>query len=64
MITIISKINGFRRCSVAHSAKPTDYDDDFFTHEQLKQLHDDDMLVVICHDESAEAGKAEKKAKA
>jgi len=46
MIQISSKADGFRRCGIAHPATPTDYPDDRFTDEQLKELASEPMLVV------------------
>jgi hypothetical protein len=46
MIIITSKKDGFRRCGVAHSARPTEHQDDAFTPEQLAELQADPMLVV------------------
>jgi len=46
MIRITSTKDGFRRCGVRHPAKPTTYDNDKFTPEQLKRLKAEPMLVV------------------
>jgi hypothetical protein len=46
MIIITAKKDGFRRCGVAHSAKPVEHLDDAFTPEQLAELQADPMLVV------------------
>lgn len=46
MIIITAKKDGFRRCGVAHSAKPVEYPDDAFSPEQLAELQADPMLVV------------------
>lgn len=46
MIRIISKKDGFRRCGIAHSSKPTDYPDDQFSKKELKRLKAEPMLVV------------------
>lgn len=46
MIIITAKKDGFRRCGVAHSAKPVEYQDDAFTPDQLAELQADPMLVV------------------
>lgn len=46
MIRIRSKREGFRRCGIAHSEKPTDYRDDKFTKQQLAQLKAEPMLFV------------------
>ncbi|MGQ0622763.1 MAG: HI1506-related protein [Panacagrimonas sp.] len=46
IIRITAKVNGFRRCGVAHSAEPTDYDVVRFSREQLDILKAEQMLVV------------------
>ncbi len=46
MIRIVSKKDGFWRCGVRHSDKPTVYADDAFTREQLAQLKAEPMLIV------------------
>lgn len=53
MIIITSKKNGFRRCGVAHPAEKTEYPNDFFTAEQIEELHNEPMLVVLEGDEEA-----------
>ncbi|CDL80191.1 HI1506-related protein [Xenorhabdus cabanillasii] len=45
-ILITAKIDGFRRCGIAHSDKTTTYPDDRFTAVQLAELQADPMLVV------------------
>lgn len=45
-IIITAKINGFRRCGIAHSDTATEYPDDHFTKEQLAALQAEPMLVV------------------
>lgn len=46
VIRITAKQNGFRRCGVAHSIEPTDYDLRRFSTEQLDVLKAEAMLVV------------------
>lgn len=46
MIIIKAKRDGFRRCGVAHPAKPTKYQDDAFTAEQLAEMQAEPMLDV------------------
>lgn len=46
MIIITAKKDGFRRCGLAHSAKPVEHKDDAFTPEQLAELQAEPMLVV------------------
>lgn len=46
IITIISKRNGFRRCGVAHSDKPTDWCQDDFTDEQWEELAGEPQLIL------------------
>lgn len=46
MIRIRSIKDGFRRCGVAHPAKPIDYSNDHFTKEELKILKNEPMLFV------------------
>lgn len=45
-IRIISKREGFRRCSVAHSEEPTFYDLAAFTEGEIRRLTNETMLVV------------------
>ncbi|CAG9412113.1 MULTISPECIES: HI1506-related protein [Providencia] len=45
-IIITAKVNGFRRCGIAHSDTATEYSDDHFTKEQLATLQAEPMLVV------------------
>lgn len=45
-ILITAKVNGFRRCGIAHSDTATEYPDDHFTKEQLATLQAEPMLVV------------------
>lgn len=64
MITITSKRDGFRRCGIAHPARPTEYPDKAFTAKQLKVLQEEPMLtVVIVADEQPKGGGAGKKDK-
>ncbi|MFW5490427.1 MAG: HI1506-related protein [Desulfovibrio sp.] len=58
-IRITSKRDGFRRCGVAHTEKPTDYPDDRFTAGELAVLKAEPMLVVV----DVEDDKADAKAK-
>lgn len=46
MITISSKRDNFRRCGVAHSKAPKDYEDGFFSKDDLAILKADPMLTV------------------
>lgn len=46
MITITSRVEGFRRAGVAHSRNPKSFKDDFFTDGQKKQLIAEPMLIV------------------
>ncbi|MCB2256624.1 hypothetical protein KTQ74_32395 [Pseudomonas chlororaphis] len=46
VITIISKRNGFRRCGVAHSDRPTDYDLNDFTDDQWEALEKEPQLIL------------------
>ncbi len=59
MIRITARRDGFRRCGVAHSKQPTEYADDHFSYEQLKDLMNDPMLVVEQgpSDDKPEGGK-------
>lgn len=57
MICITSYRAGFRRCGVAHPAETTTYPDDFFSAEQMKQLHAEPMLQVEVEDEKPPAPK-------
>ena len=44
--TITAKVDGFRRCGVAHSAKGREHDAEDFTPEQWQILADEPNLVV------------------
>ncbi|MFH2011684.1 MAG: HI1506-related protein [Pseudomonadota bacterium] len=46
MIRIVSKKEGFRRCGIAHRAKPTEYPNDRFSKKELAKLKADPMLIV------------------
>lgn len=46
MIRIKSKVEGFRRCGIAHSKEPVDYPDDKFSAAELKTLKADPVLAV------------------
>ena len=46
MIVITSKREGFRRCGVAHSRTPTEYEDDRWTDAELKRLENEPNLTV------------------
>lgn len=45
-IRIISSQDNFRRCGIAHSVNPTEYPDDRFTEDELKELKAEPKLVV------------------
>jgi len=51
MIEIISMVDGFRRCGIAHSREATTYPDDKFSADELKQLRAEPMLAVRLVDE-------------
>lgn len=46
MIIITAKRDGFRRCGMAHAARPVEHQDDAFSPAQLAQLQAEPMLVV------------------
>lgn len=50
MIKIQAKIDGFRRAGVAHSMKPIEYEDDFFSDHQMKLLEDEPNLIITKSD--------------
>lgn len=51
MIRITSKIEGFRRCGVAHSKAVTEYYESFFSSDQLALLQAEPNLTVeICNE--------------
>lgn len=45
-VIITSKTDGFRRCGLAHPARPVEHADGAFTEEQLEILKAEPMLVV------------------
>jgi hypothetical protein len=47
MLRITAKMEGFRRCGVAHPAQPTDHLADFFTEGQIEILKAEPMLTVV-----------------
>jgi hypothetical protein len=47
MITITSKQDMFRRCGIAHPARPTEYPDDAFSPDQLEILRAEPMLTIV-----------------
>lgn len=53
-IVITAKVNGFRRCGIAHSDTATEYPDDHFTKDQLNVLQSEPMLVVSVGDAGTE----------
>lgn len=53
-IIITAKVNGFRRCGIAHSDTATEYPDDHFTKDQLNVLQSEPMLVVSVGDAGTE----------
>lgn len=53
-ILITAKVNGFRRCGIAHSDETVEYPDDHFTKEQLKTLQSEPMLVVSVGEKGTE----------
>ena len=58
MIRITSRVDGFRRCGVAHPKAATEYADDRFSKLELKILQAEPMLTVeIIEDKSAKGGK-------
>lgn len=63
MIRITSKVDGFRRCGVAHSKAATEYADDRFSKAELKELQGEPMLTVeIVEDKGKGSTPAEKAA--
>jgi len=46
MLIITSKKDGFRRCGIAHPARPAEYPDTAFTGVELAQLRAEPMLVI------------------
>ena len=58
MISITSKIDGFRRCGIAHSRTATEYPDGKFSKEELAILQAEPNLVVtVSGDQPSAAGK-------
>lgn len=47
MIQISAKIDGFRRCGVAHPSQPIDHPGDRFTREEIEILKAEPMLTVV-----------------
>lgn len=45
-IRITAKIDGFRRCGIAHSSTPTDYPAGTFTPAQIEELKATTQLIV------------------
>ena len=63
MIRILSRVDGFRRCGVAHSKAATEYADDRFSKAELKELQAEPMLTVeIVEDKGGKTTPAEKAA--
>lgn len=60
IIRITAKVNGFRRCGVAHSDVATDYDAVRFSKEQLEILKAEPMLVVQESEQDDPKGNAKK----
>jgi hypothetical protein len=58
MIRITSRVDGFRRCGVAHSKVATDHPDAAFSKKQLAELQNEPMLTVeVIADEPKTGGK-------
>ncbi|MCI4235943.1 HI1506-related protein [Dickeya dianthicola] len=47
MIQITARVEGFRRCGIAHSAKTRTYPDDHFTVAELATLEAEPQLIVV-----------------
>lgn len=62
-IRVISKVEGFRRCGIAHSEEPRFHPIKSFTREQLLALKGERMLVVDEMDPPAEAEGTDPKKK-
>ena len=45
-LRITAKVDGFRRCGVAHPARATEYPAKAFTAKQIRTLEAEPMLVV------------------
>lgn len=52
MIMIKSKNDGFRRCGIAHTKAPVEYQDDKFSKEEITILKADPMLNVVDIDDN------------
>ena len=63
-IIITSKRDGFRRCGVAHAARPTFWPDGRWSEAELAQLQAEPMLVVEIEPgpDQAKAGRGKKAA--
>lgn len=46
-VQITARVDGFRRCGMAHSAKTQTYPDDHFTAAQLAVLENEPQLIVV-----------------
>ncbi|MEQ9908149.1 HI1506-related protein [Pectobacterium odoriferum] len=46
-VQITARVDGFRRCSMAHSAKTQTYPDDHFTAAALAVLENEPQLIVV-----------------
>jgi len=51
IVRITARQDGFYRCGIQHSAKPTEYPADQFTEEQIEILKAEPMLIVQVFDE-------------
>lgn len=64
MITIRSKQEGFRRCGIAHTSEPKEYQNSKFTKAQLLALQNEPKLIVtVTKDEPAGGDKGNDKDK-
>jgi len=59
-IQIVAKKDGFRRCGIVHSTKPTVYPDGKLTAAQLQVLKAEPMLIVTDVPDAAPAADAAK----
>lgn len=57
MVRITSRVDGFRRCGVAHPKTATEYPDDRFSKLELKLLQAEPMLTVEVVVGDADKGK-------
>lgn len=58
MISITSKVDGFRRCGIAHSRNATEYADGKFSKKELDILQAEPNLVVtVSGDQPSATGK-------